>query len=94
MGLRRFLQAEPFDSKFRGAPVVAHFSSVGSLSPYWLREFTDSLSAGWIAGSRGTGECILDVFRLTHSRSMCASSIGTLYRSARGCGWCCSQPAI
>ena len=55
MGLRRFLAAEEFDRKFRGAPIIAQFSSMGSLSHSWLQEFTASLSAGRIAdaGSRG-----------------------------------------
>jgi hypothetical protein len=55
MGLRRFLAAEDFDHKFRGAPIIAQFSSMGSLTQNWLQEFTQSLSAGRIAdaGPRG-----------------------------------------
>ncbi len=56
MGLRHFLQAEHFDAKFRGAPVAAQFSSMGSLTANWMREFSDSLSAGRVAGANATGE--------------------------------------
>lgn len=48
MGLRRFLAAETFDARFRAAPVIAQFSSMGSLSAKWLQEFETSLSAGGV----------------------------------------------
>ncbi|PRW59620.1 tyrosyl-DNA phosphodiesterase 1 [Chlorella sorokiniana] len=48
MRLRAILNREPpFPSAFKGAPVVAQFSSLGSIEDKWLREeFLVSLSAG------------------------------------------------
>ena len=51
MAVRRLLAAEEFDAKFRGAQIVAQFSSMGSLSKNWVAEFCDSLSAGRQAGA-------------------------------------------
>lgn len=60
MGLRRFLAAEEFDTTFRGAPIIAQFSSMGSLTQNWLHEFEQSLSAGRMsdAGPRGAPTCM------------------------------------
>lgn len=55
MGLRRFLAAEAFDPKFRSAPIIAQFSSMGSLSSKWLQEFETSLSAGRVASEGPNG---------------------------------------
>lgn len=60
MKLRRCLAAERFPSAFAAAPVVAQYSSVGSLNEAWLLgtgnpgayefSFLKSLSAGRHAG--------------------------------------------
>jgi tyrosyl-DNA phosphodiesterase-1 len=57
MKLRRCLNAEPggFPARFAAAPVVAQYSSVGSLSAGWLADqFLASASAGH-AGGRALG---------------------------------------
>jgi tyrosyl-DNA phosphodiesterase-1 len=51
--LRRVLESEPFHPKFAGAPILAQYSSVGSLSLNWLNAFAASMSAGRIRGGGG-----------------------------------------
>ena len=47
MALRRHLEKQTFDERFKNSPLVYQFSSMGSLSEKWLREeFTESCSAG------------------------------------------------
>jgi tyrosyl-DNA phosphodiesterase-1 len=46
MLVRKLLARERFDPLFRRAPVVAQFSSLGSLTSAWLNEFRESLAAG------------------------------------------------
>lgn len=51
--LKSCLENEPggFPRKFKGAPIVCQYSSIGSLSTKWLASFIESLSAGKITGS-------------------------------------------
>ncbi|KAK3273365.1 hypothetical protein CYMTET_18388, partial [Cymbomonas tetramitiformis] len=51
MKLRAILAAEAFSAEFRKAPLVCQFSSLGSLNPQWLKQFTESLSAGHVESS-------------------------------------------
>ncbi|BDA43991.1 Tyrosyl-DNA phosphodiesterase 1 [Coccomyxa sp. Obi] len=51
MLVRRLLARQQFDAIFKGAPIVAQFSSLGSLSSAWINEFRDSLAAGACPGS-------------------------------------------
>ena len=44
--VRKLLQQRTFPAAYEGAPLVAQYSSVGSLSEPWLAEFGSSLSAG------------------------------------------------
>lgn len=54
MRLRACLNKEEFPSGSAGSPLVAQFSSLGSLDEKWLGgEFTASLSAGRGGGGEG-----------------------------------------
>ncbi|KAK9915663.1 hypothetical protein WJX75_002388 [Coccomyxa subellipsoidea] len=44
--VRSLLARQRFDPVFRRAPIVAQFSSLGSLTGTWLSEFRESLAAG------------------------------------------------
>ena len=46
MRVRKLLQQRTFPAFFQGSPLVAQYSSVGSLSKPWLAEFGSSFSAG------------------------------------------------
>ena len=46
MALRRLLSRECFPDSFAGAPLIAQFSSLGSLNEDWLREFRHSMASG------------------------------------------------
>ena len=46
MALRRLLTAERFPDTFLQAPMIAQFSSLGSLKEDWLREFRHSMACG------------------------------------------------
>ena len=46
MRLRELLRKEEFPGNMRHAPLVAQFSSMGSITPKWLEEFQHSLSQG------------------------------------------------
>ena len=46
MALRRLLSRERFPDSFAQAPLIAQFSSLGSLSEDWLREFRHSMACG------------------------------------------------
>ena len=50
MRLRALLAREAFDPVFRGAPLLAQFSSMGSLTGAWLDELRASLAAGRVEG--------------------------------------------
>ena len=54
MRLRSLLAREAFDPVFRGAPLLAQFSSMGSITSAWLNEVKASLAAGRVEGG---GEC-------------------------------------
>lgn len=49
MQLRRFLRQQVFDAKFRGAPIVAQYSSIGDIDVRWLGQLQDSFSEGLVA---------------------------------------------
>ena len=51
MAVRRLLGKESFADSFSKAPIVAQFSSLGSLNEEWLREFRESVASG--LGTRG-----------------------------------------
>lgn len=51
MLVRRLLGRQQFDAIFKAAPIVAQFSSLGSLSSAWISEFRESLAAGVCPGS-------------------------------------------
>ena len=51
MLVRRLLARQHFDPVFKGAPIIAQFSSLGSLSSAWINEFRDSLASGACASS-------------------------------------------
>lgn len=40
MKVRRVLSKEPIDAKFAASPVIAQYSSTGSLTPKWMDELT------------------------------------------------------
>ncbi len=46
MAVRRLLGKETFADSFAQAPMVAQFSSLGSLNEDWLREFRESMASG------------------------------------------------
>ena len=46
MRVRDLLRKEEFPSGMRHAPLVAQFSSMGSITPKWLEEFQHSFSQG------------------------------------------------
>lgn len=46
MRVRDLLKREEFSAEFRHAPLVAQFSSMGSINPKWLEEFQASFSQG------------------------------------------------
>ena len=46
MRVRKLLQQRTFPASFQGAPLVAQFSSLGSLTKPWLSELGASFSAG------------------------------------------------
>lgn len=48
--LRDCLENEMFEERFIGTPIVAQFSSIGNISQKFLDGFTDSASAGRVAG--------------------------------------------
>jgi tyrosyl-DNA phosphodiesterase-1 len=55
MKLRAALDSEPFDPKFADAPILAQYSSLGSMSKPWLNDFVASLSSGRVhGGNSGT----------------------------------------
>lgn len=63
--LRACLGKEEFPAAFAGAPLVAQFSSLGSLDAKWLEgEFRASLSAGRAPGGAGCG-------RMSEERCWC-----------------------
>lgn len=46
MRVRDLLSREDFSPDFRHAPLVAQFSSMGSINPKWLEELQRSFSQG------------------------------------------------
>ena len=70
MLVRKLLGREVFDPALRGAPLVAQFSSLGSIGREWLGELQDSFCAGTCAGDQpGTrdGAC-LHALCILHSK--------------------------
>jgi len=60
MKLRRVLNQERFEPKFKAAPVVCQYSSMGSLTERWLEgEFSSSLCGGRI-GLQGAAPSVSD----------------------------------
>ena len=53
MRVRELLRREKFQSGMRHAPLVAQFSSMGSISPKWLEEFQHSF---WQGSSHEPGQ--------------------------------------
>ena len=53
--LQAVLNREQFPAAFRGTPVVAQFSSLGSIKESYLRELTGSLTAGMAVGGQRLG---------------------------------------
>lgn len=73
MLLRSLLGRQRFDMTFRGAPIVAQFSSLGSLTGAWLSEIRESLTAGSYSSgdpSQSAGNALLILFR-EHVRNRC-----------------------
>ena len=54
MRVRKLLQQRTFPASFQGAPLVAQFSSLGSLTKPWLSELGASFSAGRSTSGLGT----------------------------------------
>ena len=46
MAVRRLLSRERFPDTFAKAPMIAQFSSLGSINEDWLREFRHSMASG------------------------------------------------
>ena len=83
MALRRLLSREHFPDSFAQAPMIAQFSSLGSLNEDWLREFRHSMACGLKASGWYSRSC------LSEARSCqaagCAAHRQSLQSPARTC---------
>ena len=81
MRVRELLRGETFIGDFQHAPLVAQFSSMGSVNPKWLEEIQHSFAQGSCHDRQVTSEqlllCPSRAFRIFTQES-CSASVRTI----------------
>ena len=68
MRVRELLRGETFPSNFQHAPLVAQFSSMGSVNTKWLEELQHSFAQGSYHDGQVTSEQLLSCRSSNYSR--------------------------
>lgn len=79
MRVRDLLGKEEFPADFRHAPLVAQFSSIGSITPKWLQDFQHSFSQGSAHGpEEPASESYFKDSQCRSSRIICTAHVGQI----------------